>query len=470
MSETISKTIERLEAKRAGVWQEGQALLTAAEGEDRDLTDDEQTMFDSLMAPPDVNEAGAKIAGTGGELAKLDERIAKLKAIERAGFKSAAVTRLSASGDPLVDVKPKDREKGTFWAFLAHCKFVSGGSSEGAAAYARRQFDDHLAAWVLETPRSVLEGAMANLWTSAAVLPGTTGDADFANKLTEVRKLASQFRELWHPKSIVGRLNLNRLSFDGANQIDIPGQDSGTIGYWVGESAPIPADDLTIGEISLTPKNMGVLSVVSNQLLRRSTPQVLQIITNALTGGAARTADQRFVGNAAAAAGAPAGIRNGIAGTAGTAGADLDAIDTDAKVCIDIFNVQSVPSGGWQWVMPEAQKTTLRFIRDGLGQHAYKDEINSGQFNGYDVVESNNAPAAVLMLLASPHIFWADELLPMIEVSGEATVELDDAPAGDGTGLRSLFQRDEQAIRLTMAMDWARSRSAAVWFVHTVTW
>lgn len=470
MSETLAKQIQRLEERRAGAWQEGAALLTTAETADRELDETERAAFDALMMPPDVDTAGAKIAGTGGEVARLDERIAKLKSIEAAGFKSQAVTRISSSGETLVDVKAKQRGKGTFWAFLAHCQFVHNGNREAAAAYARRQHDDQIAAWVLETPPDVIERAMTELYTAAAVSPGTTGDADFANKLTQVRWLANEFRELWYPKSICGRLALDRIGFDGAAELRVPGQSTGTIGYWVAESAPIPAAEFIIDEIVLTPKQMGVLSVVSNELLRRSTPQILGRVTDSLTKGAAKTVDARFMSTTAAGSGAPGGIRNGLSVITGTAGGTLTAIDTDAKAAIDVLLTADCPSGGWAWVMREGSKNSLKFIKDGLAQHAYRDEANAGMFQGFPIVESSNAPSAVLTLLAAPEIYWADELLPMIDVSGAATLELDDAPAGDGTGLRSMFQRNEQAIRLTMALDWKSKRAGNAATVGTLTW
>lgn len=476
MSETISKTIERLEAKRAAEWQTAHALLETAEGEDRDLNEDERTAFEAIMGAPEKDEAGNLKAGTGGSIAELDQRIANLKRAEAAGFKSQAIQKLSTKGDPLVDVKPKDRPKGSIFAFAGHCLFHAQGNRAQAAAYARERFDDHIAAFMLETPDWVLEDAMASLHKAAAVPAGTTGDADFASKLVQVRQLAEEFRQFWWPKSIAGRLQMRRLTFEGYGSIKIPGNDAATVGYWVAEAGPIPAESMTIGEIELTPYKMGVISVVTNELLRRSTPQVQGILTDALGMGVARTVDARFIGAAAAGSGAPAGLFNGVTpydagagGAGGADGVDLAGVETTAKAMIAVLAAADVPAGGWAWVMTESQRNHIKFLMNSLGIPAYRQEVMEGSWLGYDLIESNKSTASALHLIAGPQVFWADEMLPMISLSDSAAVELDDAPAGVAVPT-SLWQKDMLGIRLTTAVDWKKSRAASAYWAANVGW
>ena len=62
--------------------------------------------------------------------------------------------------------------------------------------------------------------------------------------------------------------------------IYIPSQTGGATAYWVGENSAITASDLTLGQISMTPKKVGALVKLSNTLLKLSNPSAEAVVRN----------------------------------------------------------------------------------------------------------------------------------------------------------------------------------------------
>lgn len=60
--------------------------------------------------------------------------------------------------------------------------------------------------------------------------------------------------------------------------VTIPKQTGGATGYWVGENAAITSSDLTVGQLSLTPKKVGALVKLSNTLLKLSNPSAEALV------------------------------------------------------------------------------------------------------------------------------------------------------------------------------------------------
>lgn len=464
----FAKQIAALEAERARMEARAEKLLAdAGEREDGALTTDEQAIFDNLTSTDPKNL---------GDIAKLDRRIENIRALEQAAAQRATPVRVNSDGDRLVELRAKQRPKGTMFAMLAHCLHVNKGDYTRAAAYARKR-DDHLVGWLLEQPEGAVESAYERMLTAAAVAPGSTTDSTFAATLVDVNQNASDFRELLRPKTVIGRMQgIRSLSFDGAGSLKIKGQSAGVAGGWLGEGAPIAVERLGFDDITLTPKKLGVLVVVSNELLRRSTPSVLEMIRDDMIEGAARTLDARFLGTAAVPGTAPPGIFNGAPTSAGSGTGTLADIDADLKAALSSFASNEIPSGGWTWVVPESGLVNLMFIRDGNGNYAYKDEIASGTLQGHAILASNAQAANVVSLVAAPQVVKADEMMPTIDLSTDATLSVRDDPDADlsdnvnATPVQSMYQTDSTAIRMVLVTDWARRHTNAAYRRTATSW
>ena len=88
----------------------------------------------------------------------------------------------------------------------------------------------------------------------------------------------AQIIELLHAESVVMQAGATVLSDLQGSPIYIPKQTAGATGYWVGENVAITGSDLTLGQISMTPKKVGALVKLSNTLVRLSNPSAEALV------------------------------------------------------------------------------------------------------------------------------------------------------------------------------------------------
>lgn len=82
----------------------------------------------------------------------------------------------------------------------------------------------------------------------------------------------TQIIELLRAESVVIRAGATVMTDLNGFPVEIPKQDGGATGYWVAENSAITASDLTIGQLTMSPKQASVLVKLSNRLLRNSNP------------------------------------------------------------------------------------------------------------------------------------------------------------------------------------------------------
>lgn len=84
----------------------------------------------------------------------------------------------------------------------------------------------------------------------------------------------------------------------GGNNLRIPRLTGSTGAAWVAEAAPIPDDDVTFGELTLLPKNMQsvkVITKVSDELLRQSFLALDSVLQARLVSDVATALDTAFI-------------------------------------------------------------------------------------------------------------------------------------------------------------------------------
>jgi HK97 family phage major capsid protein len=84
--------------------------------------------------------------------------------------------------------------------------------------------------------------------------------------------------ELLRAETTVIRMGATVLNDLFGSPIQLPRQSGGATGYWVGENAAITASDLTLEQISLTPKKVGALVKLSNTLIKNSNPSAEALV------------------------------------------------------------------------------------------------------------------------------------------------------------------------------------------------
>ena len=106
--------------------------------------------------------------------------------------------------------------------------------------------------------------------------------------------------------------------------VEIPKQTAGATAYWPGENAAITASDLTLDQLSLTPKVVGCLVKLSNRLIQLSNPSAEAMVRRDIATALALAIDLKALRGD--------GTSNTPTGIANTSGINTVAIGTSGGV------------------------------------------------------------------------------------------------------------------------------------------
>lgn len=323
--------------------------------------------------------------------------------------------------------------------------------------------------------------AVIGVVSKAAQNPAMTSVNGWAAEL--VREGYGAFMDMLKPESVIPRLPLNRFSFDGYNSLKIPMRNAAAnpnlAGAFRAEGAPIRVGALSLGSLTLTPKSLGVIGTFTMELFERSTPNIEQVIREAMVSDTAAALDTAFLGNAAGSATVPAGILNGLAGgnTAASAGTTSANIVTDLRARMQAMagaNMGKRPV----WIMNPARAWGLQLALTAAGTPLFPEMAN-GSLLGIPVVTSTTVAAGSVYLIDAAEIFFAGGA-PSFMGTDVATIhEEDTTPAQISTAgtpnvvaapVRSLFQTNSAALRCMWNVDWLVGRAGAVQHISAAAW
>jgi HK97 family phage major capsid protein/HK97 family phage prohead protease len=309
----------------------------------------------------------------------------------------------------------------------------------------------------------------------AAVAPADTTTAAWAGAL--VQTAIGDFWELLMPQSVYPGLSAKggRFNFGRNGTVSLPTRSATptVAGSFVAEGAPIPVRKAGFTAITLTPKKMAVITTMTREITERSTPQIEQLLRNAIQEDTSVAIDSVLLDATAASTTRPAGLRNGITTAAGTAGGGIAAVVADLKGMLGTLvtatngNLRDVT-----FLMNPAQSLALALIQNAGGDFPFAADINQNRFQGYSVIVSSTVPAGVVIALDAADFFSATGDDPRFDVSDQATLHMEDTtPLAIGTAgapptvaapVQSMFQTDTLALRMILPMSWAMRRAVQV--------
>jgi HK97 family phage major capsid protein/HK97 family phage prohead protease len=407
----------------------------------------------------------------------LSGKVQRLKALESAQASMARTAVVKTTGDARdvgrVDVKMGDSEEqklppGIEFARYAICR--AAGLKMGISAL---ELAKHHYPGMTRIQRLLKE----------AVPAMSTLDSTSAGPLVYPTNLVSEFIDFVRAQTIIGRIDsFTRVPFNSR----IAGQTSGGSGSWVGQGKAKPLTKFDYNDVSIPFTKVANITVLTEELLRFSSPSAETNVRNQLAAALRERLDIDFIDPAktASAGVSPASITNGITNL-NSSGVTLDAVDVDVQAMMSAF-IQNhlMPT---HWIMPNTVALALSLMRTSLGNYAFPTiNMNGGTFYGLPVITSQYAilgtPANnLIVLLSAPDIFLADDGGFQIDVSREASIEMDDAPTMDagslgspagavGTTVVSMFQTNSVAVRCERMIYWARRRDAGVVWMDDVQW
>jgi HK97 family phage major capsid protein len=396
------------------------------------------SMADLMANPADGTtldaDQSAKYESHAARVKALDLHIARLRELETLNLSQAA--SVHAPARPFVQVK-STVPKGTAFVRLCCAKLICKGNGYEAAEYAKR--------WDDSTP----EVALA---LKAAVAAGNTTDATWASPLVN-QNIATDFIELLRPQTILGKIPGLRVT---PFNTKVPSQTAGGTYGWVGEAKPKPLTKLALASETLGMTKVAGIIVLTQELVRLSSPKAEDLVRADMVAGIAQFLDGQFIDPAVAAVAGinPASITNGAATAAATANPLADLMGL-----INHFTTNNISVGGVTIILSPSNALAMSFrtnldgsaIFPGLG-------IDGGSSRGLNFITSNTAGTNVVALQPRM-ILYADDGGVTIDVSDQASLQMDSAPASpaDATTVYvSLWQTNHVGLRAERFANWKR--------------
>lgn len=446
----IAEQIKSFENKRAALAGSLSEIMSKAADEGRTLDAEETESYDN----------------TSAEIKSVDEHLKRLRDMEANMASTAKPVTKAANGEvtvvsqapAIIRVEPK-LEKGIAFARFAKSLAAGNGSRSEALQIAKHNYP---------------EDTKLHHVLKAAVSAGTTTDPAWAGALVDYQDYAQDFVEFLRPQTIIGRFGqgnipaLRQVPFN----IRIPAQTSGGSANWVGQGKAKPLTKFDFESITFSFAKVAAIAVLTDELIRFSNPAADALVRNALAEAVIARLDTDFINPAKAEVPnvSPASITNGITAIPSTGDPDADAEAAFAQ----FVEANLQPTGG-VWIMSSTNALALSMKRNALGQKMYPEmTLLGGTFYGLPAIVSQYA-GTNLTLLNAPDIYLADDGGVAVDMSREASLEMESEPTGDsvtptGTELVSMFQTNSVAIRAERWINWKRRRTAAVAVISGVNY
>lgn len=442
----ITDQIAKFDTKRKGCIERAEAIMAKAAEEARTLDEAESEEYDTLQT----------------EVKAIDEHVTRLKAHESTMVaKATPITPNAGAGEgaqpggrPHITVR-SNVAKGTAFTRYAIALARAKGNIMQAEQIAKQ--------WKESTPE-------VELVLRAAVAAGTTSDTTWAGPLVQYNDMVSEFIELLRPATILGRMDsLRRVPFN----IRIPRQTSGISGAFVGEGAPTPVQKPAFDNVTMTWAKASTIVVLTEELVRMSNPSAEALVRQDLIDGTASFLDKRFIDPiySGVANVSPASITYGVT-PRNASGITLGAIDDDVGYLMQQFATNELSLATGVWVMSSALAINLSLLRTNQDTRAFPDlSMRGGTFYGLPVIVSNNNTVAGspndehLILVDQREVLLADDGQMMIDMSTEASLQMNDAPSAGAQSLVSLWQNGLTGVKIDRWINWTKRRSAAVQYI-----
>lgn len=448
---TDVKTLQELRDTRTQKAARMSELLETCKSADRDMEDGEAIEFDALEM----------------EVKQLDGQIrqARFDSINSAGAKGvdgSSADAASRSRGPTIIIRGSDTEEkfqGQNYTRMVIAKalahIMGGGVSAAGIAQARWGKSNPTLVRLMKTNEIAGGGSGSGEWGAELVQADTQYTGDFITYLTS--------------RTVYDKLALRQVP---ANVV-IKGQDGTATGYWVGQSKAIPVSAADFSTVTLSPLKVAALAVVSNELLRDSSPAAEMLVRDALVDASAQRIDTTFLSGIAAASGvSPAGLLNGVSPIA-SAGVDAAGLRADIKALYRPF-ITAKNVDGLVLVMHPAQAKALSLLVNALGQPEFPGlTATGGTLLGDPVVTGDNVDGNDIILLKPSDIYRIGDTGVSVEMSREAMIEQSTAPSGAtdtpvaaGQYMTSMFQSESTAIKVVRSINFAKRRTSAVAYIN----
>ena len=447
----ISEQIKSFEAKRAALAASLDEVMSKAAEEGRTLDAEEEEGYDNTSA---------EIKSVDAHLKRLRDMESNMASTAKPVSKAASgeINTVSSVAPGIIRVEPK-LEKGIAFARFTKALAAAKGARTEALQIAKNKYPEDIKL------HHVLK---------AAVSAGTTTDPQWAGALVEYQDFANDFVEYLRPQTIIGKFgtgnipSLREVPFN----IRVPVQTSGGSADWVGQGKPKPLTNFNFETITFGFSKVAAISVLTEELLRFSNPKADVLVRNSLAEAVIARLDVDFVNPAKSEV---IGVSPGSITNGATTIPSTGSPDDDSTAAFQVFIDANLQPTGAVWLMSSSTALALSKRKNALGQKEYPDmTMFGGIFEGLPAIVSQYV-GNQLLLVNAPDVYLADEGGVAVDMSSEASLEMESAPTHDsvtptGVELVSMWQTNSVAIRAERWINWKRRRTAAVAVISGVNY
>ncbi len=235
----------------------------------------------------------------------------------------------------------------------------------------------------------------------------TSAGVSGSNYLVAIDNIVGSFVEMLRNESVVMQLGATRLTGLQGN-VTIPRQTAASTAYWLAsESTQITESQPTIGQITLSPKNVAALTEISHQLMQQSDRSAEQLVMTDLARVLALAADV-----AALRGSGGSGQPTGITGTSGIGSFDTDSTNTFADI-LDPQNDVAAANAlrpGCAYVADPASAVLLmqRQRFSSTDTPLWDGSLLRGQMAGFPCIATNQMSANTMLFGWWPSLIMAE--------------------------------------------------------------
>lgn len=458
----IAEMIKALEDKIKRANAKSEEIQSKASAEGRTKSADEKADFDEAL--DEVETLKSELA----DMKRMEaSQIVNAKPVRAnddfEGSESrgaAALGRNEASREKGIRFADERAPKGLRFAQAIKCITIAKLTGVSASELATEQYsyDPRVA--------QVVKGVL----TKAAVAGAVPTSAGWAGNIAPTMDAMGEFIEYLWPTTIIGRLQgVVPMPFG----YRVPREATPAGAAWVGAGKPVPVSAPIWDNVTINRTKVAGLLVASKENLRFASVNADTLFRNDLAGALQKLLDEDFVdpANAGSANLKPASITNGLTAVA-PSGTDVTALRADLQKLLAPLVIANLGLAGVSIIMREDMALAISMMVNALEQPAFPDVSAAGGTlpGGLRILTSNAVKPGDLIACHAPSIALAKDDAIEIEVSGEASLQMDDAPTNDastgtGSSMVSMFQTDSFAFRACVFANWIKTRSAAVSYI-----
>lgn len=444
---TIPEQITQFENKRAANQARMTEIQTKASSEGRTKDDAEREEYQTLRA--EVSSVDCELQDLRDQEKYNLAHATAITSTTKAATASDLRGGVTATHMPRVTVASHVPPGISFTRSVMALAACQGNRYE-AAEYAKQRWDS-------STPEVAT-------YLKSAIAAGTTTDSTFAAPLAVTNPLTNEFIELLRPKTLLGRIpNLRRVPFN----VSVPTQTAGGTYAWVGQGKQKPLTNMATATTTLLHNKIAGIIVLTMELVKLSSPSAEALVRDEMIAGIVKFMDEQFLDPTVAASGTvtPASITNGTTAVT-SSGTSNDNARTDLKAVMATFVAANLSTANSVWVMSEANKFALEMAVNALGAPLFPG-VSNGMLFGRPIIDTQSA-ANVVALVDAQGILVADEGGVTIDVSRDASLQMDSAPTDppDASSVFvNLFQANLIALRAERMVTYKRARTASVKYV-----